>query len=139
MQRVRDLMTRTVKLAHPDASLPEVAREMQQSDIGMMPVSEGERVIGTITDRDIVVNAVSKGGVIDNQTVRHAMTEGIETVYEDDSVEEAARVMERCRVRRLAVLNDRKELTGLIAMADLARGTARPQPVQDALRGAAGG
>lgn len=120
MKRLKEIMSRDVRTVTPTTSLRDVARTMDELSIGMLPVSENERIIGTITDRDIVVNAVAKGGDINNLTVRHAMTEGVEYVYEDDSVDDAARLMGEKQIRRLIVLNAQKELVGLVAMADLA-------------------
>lgn len=120
MKRLKEIMTRDVRTVEPTARLNEVARLMDELSVGMLPVSDNGRIIGTITDRDIVVNCVAKGGDINNLTARHAMTEGVETAYEDDSVDDAARLMGDKQIRRLVILNSQKEVTGMVAMADLA-------------------
>lgn len=139
MKRLKEIMTRDVRTIEPSVRLNEVARLMDELSIGMLPVSENGRIIGTITDRDIVVNCVAKGGDINNLTVRHAMTEGVETAYEDDSVDDAARMMGDKQIRRLVVLNSRKELAGMVAMADLATHVRAEDTVHKAIRGVSEG
>lgn len=139
MKRVKEIMSRNVRMVAPNTSLQETARIMQQDNIGMLPVSENERVIGTITDRDIVVNCVASGGDVNNLTVRHAMSEGVESVYEDDSVDDVANHMAEAQVRRLVVLNDHKELVGVVAMADLATHVSGAATVKTGIEGVSRG
>jgi CBS domain-containing protein len=139
MKRLKEIMTRNVSIIEPDMKLCDVARLMEQQSIGMVPVSENERVIGTITDRDIVIRAVAQGGDINTLTARHAMTEGVETLYEDDGVDEAARVMGDKQIRRLVILNDKKEVCGMVAMADLATHVQSPETVHKAIGGVSEG
>lgn len=119
-QRVKEIMAKNVRLADPKMTLKQVANAMKQYDIGMMPVSDNGRLVGTITDRDIVLNGTAKGLDPNTAKASDAMTEGVEYAYEDDTIDEAARIMADRQIRRLAVLNSRKELVGLIATADLA-------------------
>lgn len=137
--RVKEIMTKTVRLADPKMSLKEVANAMKQFDIGMMPVSDDGRLVGTITDRDITLNGTAKG--LDPNTAKcvQAMTEGVEYAYEDDSVDEAARLMADRQVRRLVVLNGQKELVGMIATADLATHVRASGPVDQAITGVSQG
>lgn len=123
-QRVKEIMSKNVRLAEPGMTIKEVANAMKQFDIGMMPVSDNGRLVGTITDRDIVLNATAKG--LDPNTAKcvQAMSEGVEYTYEDDTIDEAARLMSERQIRRLAVLNSQKELVGLVATADLATHSA---------------
>lgn len=119
-QRVKEIMSKNVRLAEPGMTVKEVANAMKQFDIGMMPVSDNGRLVGTITDRDIVLNTTAKG--LDPNTAKcvQAMSEGVEYTYEDDTIAEAARLMADRQIRRLAVLNAQKELVGMVATADLA-------------------
>lgn len=119
-QRVKEIMSKNVRLAEPGMTVKEVANAMKQFDIGMMPVSDNGRLVGTITDRDIVLNTTAKG--LDPNTAKcvQAMSEGVEYTYEDDTIDEAARLMADRQIRRLAVLNAQKELVGMVATADLA-------------------
>jgi len=139
MKRVKEIMSKTVRLAAPNDRLRDVAMAMKQDNIGMLPVSENERIIGTITDRDIVVNCVASGGDINNLTVRHAMSEGVETIYEDNSVDTVADRMADAQVRRLVVLNDHKELVGMVAVADLATHVSGDATVRGAIDGVSRG
>lgn len=135
MKRLKEIMSKNVQMVEPTTSLREVARIMDQQSIGMLPVSDNGRLIGTITDRDIVVNAVAKGQDINNMTARHAMSEGVETAYEDDSVDDAARLMGDKQIRRLVVVNSQKEVTGMVAMADLATHVRASDTVHQAIGG----
>ena len=100
MQRLKDLMSRDVKVVSPDVSIAEAAKQMRDGDFGMLPVGENDRMIGTISDRDITIRAVADGK--DSATkVRDVMSDGVAWAYEDDSVEQAARIMSERQVRRL--------------------------------------
>lgn len=135
MKRIKEIMSRNVKTCSPTTTLKDVARDMEQLDIGMMPVSENERIIGTITDRDIVVRCVAKGGDTNNLTARHAMTEGVEYAYENDGVDEAARLMSERQVQRLLILSDAKEMVGVVSFKDLSQHVQSPQTVAGAVEG----
>ncbi|MCA1940285.1 MAG: CBS domain-containing protein [Caenispirillum bisanense] len=133
-QRVKEIMSKNVRLAEPGMSLKEVANVMKQYDIGMMPVSDNGRLVGTITDRDIVLNGTAKGLDPNNTKCVQAMSEGVEYAYEDDTIDEAARLMADRQIRRLAVLNAQKELVGLVATADIATHSA-PETTDRAIDG----
>ena len=89
-------MSRDVKLVAPDATIREAAQQMRDGDFGMLPVAENDRMIGAISDRDIAIRAIAddKGPAT---TVREVMSEGICWAYEDDSVEQAAAIMDFTR------------------------------------------
>ncbi|WP_404384661.1 CBS domain-containing protein [Caenispirillum salinarum] len=137
--RIKEVMTKNVRLADPKMSLKECANAMREDDIGMMPVSDDGRLVGTITDRDITLNGTAKGLDPNNTKVAQAMTEGVEYVFDEDTVDEAARVMADRQVRRLAVLNAQKELVGMVATADLATHVRSSGPVDEAIRGVSQG
>ncbi|EKV28188.1 putative inosine-5'-monophosphate dehydrogenase protein [Caenispirillum salinarum AK4] len=137
--RIKEVMTKNVRLADPKMSLKECANAMREDNIGMMPVSDDGRLVGTITDRDITLNGTAKGLDPNNTRVAQAMTEGVEYVFDEDTVDEAARVMADRQVRRLAVLNAQKELVGMIATADLATHVRSSGPVDEAVRGVSQG
>ena len=92
MQKLKDLMSRDVKVISPDMTIRDAARKMRDGDFGMMPVGEDDRLIGTISDRDIAIRAVAEGKDA-GTLIRDVMSEGVAWVYEDDSVEEAAKIM----------------------------------------------
>ena len=132
MQQLKDLMSRDVKVISPNMSIREAAKEMRDGDFGMLPVGENDRMIGTISDRDIAIRAVAEGK--DSATkVRDVMSEGIAWAYEDDSVEEAAKIMSKRQVRRLPVVDRDKRLVGIVALGDFAVESSEIRPAAEAL------
>jgi CBS domain-containing protein len=117
--RCSEIMTKSVRTAAPDASLRDVAALMRDGDMGAVPIVDAGRLIGIITDRDIVVRAVSEGKNPDSP-VSDAMTTQLWTVGSDDFVFEAVRLMGDKQVRRIPVVNSDGSLAGIIAMADVA-------------------
>jgi len=132
MQQLKDLMSRDVKVVSPNMSIRDAAKEMRDGDFGMMPVGEDDRMIGTISDRDIAIRAVAAGKGPDT-AVRDVMTEGVAWAYEDDSVEQAAKLMSERQVRRLPVVNREKRLVGIVALGDFAVESSEIQPAAQAL------
>ncbi len=122
--QIAEVMTRSVDLADPDMKLRSAAQKMQKDDIGALPVGENDRLIGMVTDRDIVMRGVTGSRSTTNMTVRDAMSEKICYCFEDQSLEEAADLMAKHQVHRLPVLNRDKRMVGIIALADLARNGA---------------
>jgi len=132
MQMVKDLMSRDVKVVGPDMTIEEAAQKMRDGDFGMMPVGEDDRMIGTISDRDIAIRAVAEGKDAATK-VRDVMSEGVAWAYEDDSVEKAATIMSDCQVRRLPVVNRNKRLVGIVALGDFAVESSEIRPAAKAL------
>ncbi|MGE4063368.1 MAG: CBS domain-containing protein [Rhodospirillaceae bacterium] len=118
--QVGDLMSRAVELISPDESIHDAARKMADEDFGVLPVTEFDRLIGMITDRDIVTRAVARGRDPIATRVREVMTTDVKYVYEDDSSDDAARHMARLQVKRLPVLNRQKRLVGILSLGDMA-------------------
>lgn len=118
-RRCRDIMTGSVKTANRRMTLREVARLMSDGDMGAMPIVEAGKLVGIVTDRDIVVRAIAEGK--DGSTpIGEIMTIEIFSVKPDDFAFEAIRLMGDKQVRRVPVVNDSGELAGIIAMADIA-------------------
>ena len=132
MQQLKDLMSGDVKVISPDMSIRDAARQMRDGDFGMLPVGENDRMIGTISDRDIAIRAVAEGKDADIK-VRDVMSEGIAWAYEDDSVEQAAKIMSERQVRRLPVVDRDKRLVGIVALGDFAVKSSEIRPVAEAL------
>ncbi len=132
MQKLTDLMSRDVKVISPDMSIREAAIEMRKGDFGMLPVGEKDRLIGAITDRDIAIRAVAqdKDG---NTRVRDVMSEGIAWIFDDESVEDAAKMMSQRQVRRLPVVDRNKRLVGIVALGDFAVESSEIRPAAEAL------
>ena len=132
MQKLKDLMSRDVKVISPDMTIRDAAKKMRDGDFGMMPVGEDDRLIGTISDRDIAIRAVAEGK--DAATsVRDVMSEGVAWAYEDDSVEEATKIMSERQVRRLPVVDRNKRLVGIVALGDFAVESSEIRPAAQAL------
>ena len=132
MQQLKDLMSRDVKVISPDMTIEEAAKKMRDGGFGMMPVGENDRMIGTISDRDIAIRAVAEGKGAGTK-VREVMSEGIAWAYEDESVEEAATIMSKRQVRRLPVVDRDKRLVGIVALGDFAVESSEIRPAAQAL------
>ena len=132
MQKLKDLMSRDVKVISPDMTIRDAAKKMRDGDFGMMPVGEDDRLIGTISDRDIAIRAVAEGKDA-GTSVRDVMSEGVAWAYEDDSVEEAAKIMSERQVRRLPVVDRNKRLVGIVALGDFAVESSEIRPAAQAL------
>jgi len=117
--RCREIMTKNVKTATRDMTLQQVAAIMRDGDMGAVPVVENGKLVGIVTDRDIVVRSVADGRGADTE-VGDAMTAELFAVKPDDYVFEAVRLMGDKQVRRVPVVNENVELVGIIAMADIA-------------------
>jgi CBS domain-containing protein len=120
MMEIREVMTTEVRLVDPNTTLRDAAQMMRDGDFGLLPIGENDRLIGTITDRDITVRAVAAGKDPNRTAVRDAMSEGITWCFEDQSCAEAAALMGEKQIRRLPVLNREKRLVGIVALGDLA-------------------
>jgi CBS domain-containing protein len=121
--QVKDVMTTSVETIGPDSPLQEAAERMKALDVGPLPVCDGHRLVGMITDRDITVRAVAQGFGGAMGSVRDVMTPDVVSCFEDQDVREAARLMQEHRVRRLVVLNRDKRLVGIVSLGDLAVAT----------------
>jgi CBS domain-containing protein len=117
--RVAEAMTRDVRLIEPNQSIRDAALLMAEMDAGIMPVREGDRLVGMITDRDIAVRAVAQGRGPDTP-VREVMTDEVKYCFEDDDTAAVERNMAEIQVRRLPVLTRDKRLVGIISLGDLA-------------------
>jgi CBS domain-containing protein len=120
--KIRDVMTRDVQTVTPDQTAQEAAAFMLREDAGSMPVSDGGKLIGMITDRDIAVRGVARGYGPETQ-VRELMTDDIVCARIDDDVEEVAMRMSDAQVRRLPVLDENDQLCGIVSLGDLSRET----------------
>ena len=120
--KVREVMTREVQTVSPDGTVQEAASFMLSADAGSIPVTDGERLIGMITDRDIAVRGVAKGHGPET-LVRDVMTNDVICARADDDVEDVATKMSDAQVRRLPVLDENERLCGIVSLGDLSRET----------------
>lgn len=118
--RIGEIMSSHVQQIRSDASVSEAADMMRNFDVGVLPVVESNRVVGVITDRDIVIRSVAAGLNPEDTTVRDVMTSDVLCCSFDDDVEKAAQLMEDNQVRRLVVLNDKELVVGIVSLGDLA-------------------
>jgi CBS domain-containing protein len=118
--RISEIMSRDVHVARPQDTIQSVARQMAEIDTGAIPVCDGERLQGMVTDRDIVVRAVCEGRSFETP-VSEVMTAEVEYCYEDDDIGDAADRMAELQVRRLAVLDRDKRLVGIVSLGDIAQ------------------
>lgn len=118
--RVQDVMTAGIRIAEPDEALPHAARKMRSQNIGALPVIENGELIGMLTDRDIAVRAVGGGKDPASVKVRDIMSEECFWCLETEDLEDAVRIMEQNRVRRLPVMNAKKEIVGMLSLEDVA-------------------
>jgi CBS domain-containing protein len=122
MMKISEVMTREVATVRADQSAQEAASFMLQGDAGSIPVTDGDRLIGMITDRDIAVRGVAKGRGPDTP-VRELMSEGLVCAREDDDIDEVAVRMSEAQVRRLPVIDESENLVGIVSLGDLSRET----------------
>lgn len=117
---LREIMTRDVEVVASDAPLRDAAAKMKQLDIGMIPVCDGDRLRGMLSDRDITVRATAEGKDPTKTKVSEIMSTEIVYCLEDQEIEEAVSLMEARQIRRLPVLNQDKRLVGIVSLGDIA-------------------
>jgi CBS domain-containing protein len=129
--KVRDVMSKDVQVARPGDTLQEVAGRMSEGDFGFMPVADGDRLIGTITDRDIAVRAVA-GGADCSAPVVEFISRDPQAVRADDDARTALETMASRQIRRMPVLDRDDRLVGVVSLGDLSA-RARDKDVGEAL------
>jgi CBS domain-containing protein len=118
---IRDLMTNDPRTLESGATVVEAARLMRDEDAGLVPVVEGDRLVGTVTDRDIAVRVVAEGKSPASMTVGEIASRDLVTIDPQQGLDEALRLMARHQVRRLPVVEEDGKLVGIVAQADIAR------------------
>jgi CBS domain-containing protein len=121
--KVSDAMTSDVQLCTPQDTLKDAAEAMMALNVGLLPVTDGDRLVGMISDRDIAIRGVAMGLGPDSP-VAQAMTEDVKYCFEDQDIDEVIRNMGEIQVRRLPVVNRDKRLVGIVALGDIARAKA---------------
>jgi CBS domain-containing protein len=123
--KINEILTPNPQCISPETTLTAAAQKMKSLDVGMLPICENDRLVGTLTDRDIAIRSVASGANPNTATVRDAMTREIVYCFDDDDVEDAADLMEQKQIRRLPVLSRSKRLVGIVSLGDLAVRTQR--------------
>ena len=131
---LKEVMTTDVEVIRPESSVTEAAKKMKSLDVGALPVCDGRRLLGMVTDRDITVRATAEARDPDQTLVRDCMSAEIIYCFEDQSIQEAERLMQEKQIRRLPVLTREKQLAGIIALGDLAIKTGDLQQVGRTVR-----
>lgn len=132
--KVSEVMTRDVQVIQPQRGLPEAALAMHRRDVGCLPVVEGNRLVGIVTDRDLAVRAIAENRDLATCLIDDVMTKTVVHVYDDQDIEEAVDLMSSWQVRRLPVLNRQGRLVGIIALADVALNGFDPKVAGQTLR-----
>ena len=135
IMKIRDMLTKDPHVIGPDAMISEAAKMMKKHDIGMLPVCDGQRLVGSITDRDLSVRAVADGRNPLSTKVRDVMTPNVFWCFDDQGIEDAAQLMEEKQIRRLPIVNRDKQLVGIISLGDFALRSQNEQLAEEVLEG----
>ncbi len=119
--KVKDAMHKGVEWVSPETPLVEVARRMKGLDVGSIPVGENDKLIGMITDRDIVLRCVASDGDLSKSLARDAMSKGIHCCKTSDDIDTAIKKMSEYKIRRLPVIDDNKRMVGMLAWGDISQ------------------
>ena len=120
-KQIKDLMTQNPRTISPDATVVDAAPIMRDDDVGLVPVVDGDRLVGTLTDRDVAIRVVAEGRDSNSTTVGEIASKDLVTIDPDQDLDEALRLMARHQVRRLPVVEEDGRLVGIVAQADVAR------------------
>ena len=131
--QIKDVMTAQVTTIKPNTRLEEIARIMRDEDIGAVPVAEADRLVGMVTDRDIVLRGVAEGDEVQSRTARDVMSAKILYCREDQSIDEVLKNMGDMQVRRLPVIDRQDRLVGIVSLGDLSR-EAKPNRAGESLK-----
>jgi CBS domain-containing protein len=118
--QLREIMTRDVEVIRPETSVSEAVQKMRSLDLGALPVCEGQRLVGMVTDSYITIRATAYGHDPNTAPVRNYMSSDLICCFEDQDIKEAEQLMRQRRVRRLPVLTREKQVAGMVALDDLA-------------------
>ncbi|NGZ94530.1 MAG: CBS domain-containing protein [Nitrospira sp. WS110] len=121
MPPLHDVMTREVEVLSPNATVAEAAVRTAKLDMGSIPICEGTRLVGMLTDRDLVVRVMAPGCEPKMTRVKQVMTDSIHYCYEDEDSAQALRVMSEQQIRRLPILSRSQQLVGIVSLGDLAK------------------
>jgi CBS domain-containing protein len=118
--KVKDVMHTGVAWVSPDEPIAKIAAVMRKEDVGAVPVGENDRLIGMVTDRDIVLRGLANGSDPLQMTARDVMTGPITYCLAEEEVDDAIRLMEKNEIRRLPVINSKKRMVGMLSLGDVA-------------------
>lgn len=130
--KIREIMTTDLSFVRPGDTVKSAAMKMKDRNVGSMPVMDDGKALGLLTDRDIVLRTVAENRDPMNTQVADVMTKDVVFCHEDDDVKDAVRMMEERQIRRLLVMNDRDEVSGIVSLGDVAV-KAKPKYAGEAL------
>lgn len=130
--RVKDIMNSTVHSVQATDTIAAAGRSMSENDVGLLPVLDGRKLVGVVTDRDIAVRSVGAGLSAD-QPVQRIMTKNVATCSQDVGIEDALEIMSNEQVRRIPVCGDREDIIGIVTLADVAERHLAKVEVADTL------
>jgi len=119
--KIREIMTSNVECLGPESGLTDIAQQMKSLDVGFIPVCENDRLVGTVTDRDIVIRAVAGGMDIHATKAREIMSREIIYAFDEDDVKTVAEKMRDKDVRRILILDKSKRLVGVVSIGDISK------------------
>lgn len=124
--QIKDIMTRSVDSITPDTPIHQIARKMRDDDVGALPVVENGKILGVVTDRDIVIRGIAENGAgLSEKTADKVMTRDVLRCREDQSLDDLQKEMQSGTVRRMVVTDSEDKLVGMVSLGDLARNEAR--------------
>lgn len=124
--KLQDVMTRNPETVSADSSIIDVANKMKSLNVGAIPVVDGDKPIGIITDRDIVVRGIAEGKDLSSLKARDCMSGDLVFCHPNDDITSAAQLMQQKKIRRLLVLDDNNQhVVGIVSLGDLATETDR--------------
>ncbi len=123
--KVKKAMHKGAEWVAPDTPIAKIAKRMKDLDVGSIPVGENDRLIGMVTDRDITCRAVANGHDTAKLTARDVMTKGIFYCRDEEDLDDALRIMESKKIRRLPVIDEKKRMVGMLSLGDISHAASR--------------
>lgn len=134
MQKLKEIMTPNVEVIAPKSTVQEVAKKMKDLNVGAIPVYDGNKLFGMITDRDLVIRVLADGRDPKTVLVSDAMSTEVVFCFEDEDIERASQLMAQHQIRRLPILSSTKTLVGIVALGDVAVHGKNPETSGDVLQ-----
>jgi CBS domain-containing protein len=123
--KVKNAMHKNAEWVSPETPITQIAKQMKDLDIGSLPVGENDRLIGMVTDRDIACRGVANGKDVSKLTARDVMSKGIVYCTDTEDLDDAVRLMETKKIRRLPVINEQKRMVGMLSLGDVSHAASR--------------
>jgi CBS domain-containing protein len=123
--KVKNAMHKNAEWVSPETPISQIAKKMKDLDIGSLPVGENDRLIGMVTDRDIACRGVANGKDVSKLTARDVMSKGIVYCTDTEDLDDAVRLMETKKIRRLPVINEQKRMVGMLSLGDVSHAASR--------------